>query len=287
MVVGQGLESVAVENGTDPRGTCERCVTSDDLPSNHSANYAAIATGSQDMTANTLPEQYHGPLTPSQAAEGIQHAVTNATKLYAAAQLLLEAQHWERAAVLAIQSMEEAIKPRQLRVLLLAKTDQELIKAWSAYRQLDLGHLVRLKVSFMYFGSSNVDEDMAPLFGEPSGISQWLSSLKQRGLSVDAYDTGRWSSPSRAITEPLASKLVRSAKTIVASIPSSMSSTPELTLWVKHLKPIWRCTGYELSKAVWACYREAQDCGVLASDMSNWVAIRTELDVPDEQYGLW
>lgn len=42
----------------------------------------------------------------------------------------------------------------------------------------------------------------------------------------------------------------------------------------------------ELSKAVWACYREAQDCGVLVGDMSNWVAIRTDLDVPDEKDGL-
>ena len=66
-----------------------------------------------------------------------------------------------------------------------------------------------------------------------------------------------------------------------------MSSTPELTLWVKHLKPIWSCMGYELSKVVWAYYREAQDCGVLASDMSNWVTIRTELGVPAGKDGLW
>ena len=45
--------------------------------------------------------------------------------------------------------------------------------------------------------------------------------------------------------------------------------------------------GYELSKVVWAYYREAQDCGVLASDMSNWVTIRTELGVPAGKDGLW
>ena len=56
IVVGQDLDSAAVENGTEPRGPCERCLTSDDLPYNHSANYAAIATSSQDMPANSLPE---------------------------------------------------------------------------------------------------------------------------------------------------------------------------------------------------------------------------------------
>ena len=238
------------------------------------------------MTRNPLPEYYQGPLTPAQAAEGIQIAITNAKKLYAEAKLLLEAQHWERGAVLAIQSMEEAIKPRQLRLLLLAKTDHELLEAWSAYRQLDLRHLIRLRHEFMYLGSSAVDKDMAPLFGKPSGISQWLSSLKQRGLSVDAYDTGHWSSPSSVMTEPLASKLVESAETIVSSIPSSMTSTPELTLWVQHLKPIWRCTGYELSKAIWACSQDAQERGVLASDISNWVGIRSELEEPEEKDGF-
>ncbi|MEO7861089.1 MAG: AbiV family abortive infection protein [Nitrospirales bacterium] len=239
------------------------------------------------MAETSLPEQYHGPITPAQAAEGIQHAVTNATNLYAEAQLLLTAQHWERGAVLAIQSMEEAIKPRQLRVLLLAKTRQELLEAWSAYRQLDLRHLVSLRGSFVYYGSNRIDEDMVPLFDEPSHISQWLYSLKQRGLSVDAYDNGRWSVPFSAITESVASKLVTSAKRIVFSIPSAMSSAPELTLWVKHLKPIWPCRGYELSKAIWACYREAQDCGVLASDMSTWAEIRAELAIGDESDGLW
>lgn len=187
--------------------------------------------------------------------------MTNATKLYAAAQLLLEAQHWERGGVLAIQSMEEAAKPRHLRVLLLAKTDHELREAWKTYRTYDSRELLHLRFYFRYLGSSAVDEDMAPLFGEPTYVSQWLTSLKQRGLSVDAYDTGRWSSPSSAIGERLASKLVKSAETILGGIPSTMTSVPELTLWVKHLKPIWRCTGYELSKAVWACCREAQEQG--------------------------
>lgn len=66
-----------------------------------------------------------------------------------------------------------------------------------------------------------------------------------------------------------------------------MTSVPELTLWVKHLKPIWRCTGYELSKAVWACCREAQEQGLLEGDISNWVGIRNELEEPKEKDGFW
>lgn len=143
------------------------------------------------MTRNPLPQYYHGPLTPAQAAEGIQIALTNAKKLYAEAKLLLEAQHWERGTVLAIESMEEAAKPRHLRVLLLAKTDHELREAWRSYRTYDSSELLDLRFYFRYLGSSAVDEDMAPLFGEPTYVSQWLTSLKQRGLSVDAYDTGR------------------------------------------------------------------------------------------------
>jgi hypothetical protein len=79
-------------------------------------------TGNKAWGVNPLPKYYYGPLTPAQVAEGIQSAVSNAKKLYAEAKLLLEAQYWERAAVLAIQSMEEAAKPRHLRILLLAKT---------------------------------------------------------------------------------------------------------------------------------------------------------------------
>jgi len=235
------------------------------------------------MTVNPLPEYYFGPLTPAQVAEGIQSAVTNAKKLYAEAKLLIEAQHWERAAVLAIQSIKEAAKPRHLRILLLAKTDSELREAWIAYRACDLRELLRLRSNFIRFGSQAIDDDMAPLFEEPPYVTQWLASLRQRGLSVDAYDTGWWSKPSTAIGEGVAAKLVRSAESILSSIPPTMTTAPALTLFVKHLKPNWRCTGSELSKAVWACYLEAQECGLLEGDVSNWVAIRDELEPLDEK----
>ncbi|NOU12232.1 MAG: AbiV family abortive infection protein [Nitrospira sp.] len=239
------------------------------------------------MTVNPLPEYYFGPLTPAQVAEGIQSAVSNAKKLYAEAKLLLEAQYWERAAVLAIQSMEEAAKPKHLRVLLLAKTDHELHQAWKAYRTYDARELRRLRFYFECVGSNAIDEDMAPLFDEPTYVTQWLASLRQRGMSVDAFDTGRWSTPSTAIGEGVAAKLVRSAESILSSIPPTMTTASALTLFVKHLKPIWRCTGSELSKAVWACYLEAQECGLLEGDISNWVAIRDELEPLDEKDCFW
>jgi AbiV family abortive infection protein len=235
------------------------------------------------MPTNRLLEYYNGPLTPAQVAEGIQSTITNSKKLYAEAKLLLEARCWERAAVLAIQSMEEASKPKHLRLLLLAKTDDELHKTWEAYQTYDAREIRQRRFSFVRLGSNAVDEDMAPLFGEPTHVAEWLASLRRRGMSVDAFNAGQWSTPSSTLDEGLAAKFVHSAEDILSSISLTMTTAPTLTLFVKHLKPIWVCTGSQLSNAVWACYREAQEHGFLEGDISNWVAIRDELEPLDEQ----
>ncbi len=235
------------------------------------------------MPTNRLLAYYNGPLTPAQVAEGIQSTITNSKKLYAEAKLLLEARCWERATVLAIQSMAEAYKPKHLRLLLLAKTDEELHKTWEAYRTYDAREIRQRRFSFVRLGSNAVDEDMAPLFGEPTHVAEWLASLKLRGMSVDAFNAGQWSTPPSTLNEGLAAKLVQSAEDILSSISLTMTTAPTLTLFVKHLKPIWICTGPQLSKAVWACYREAQEHGFLEGDISNWVAIRAELEPLDER----
>jgi hypothetical protein len=57
-------------------------------------------------------------------------------------------------------------------------------------------------------------------------------------MSVDAVDTGQWSTPSSTLDEGLAAKLVQSADDILSSISSTMTMVATLTLFVKHLKPI-------------------------------------------------
>lgn len=45
--------------------------------------------------------------------------------------------------------------------------------------------------------------------------------------------------------------------------PSPMTSEEELTLWVKHLRPVWKGPMSKMKKALAACYVEAEAHGVL------------------------
>jgi hypothetical protein len=212
------------------------------------------------MKFDPLPELYHGPITVAQAGECMRRAMENRKKYCAEAKALLKNQQWEKSAALSFQSLEEVAKPRCLRLVLLAQTDVEIQDAWNTYGKLSPKDVTRIRNHFLLWGGhGEIDEVMEPMFPEPCFSKQWLSS---------SFTT---------ITPRLSSTLVWLLDKLCSS-SSTMTSVSELELLVKHLKPVWRCTGYELSKAIWACYLEAQETGVLQGDLSEWSNIRNELD---------
>ncbi|WP_437412965.1 AbiV family abortive infection protein [Sinorhizobium meliloti] len=78
--------------------------------------------------------QYKGPLTPSQAAEGIALARANAARLIADAELLLESDRHASATALAILAIEELGKVQVIKIIALQSGEAELKQAWRDYR---------------------------------------------------------------------------------------------------------------------------------------------------------
>jgi AbiV family abortive infection protein len=84
---------------------------------------------------NNPLSQYQGPLSASQAAEGINIAAANAKRLAEDAKLLLDAGRYPTATSLAMLAIEESGKTSILRHMLLAASENELRECWRRYRK--------------------------------------------------------------------------------------------------------------------------------------------------------
>jgi AbiV family abortive infection protein len=205
-------------------------------------------------------EAYTGQLTPAQAAAGIEAAVVNARSLLVDAQLLFDAKRWSRVASLAILAIEEAGKIPFLRELLVLP-ESELKNAWRSYRSHTEKNVLG---GFLdHVESSPNIEDYRPLYDKENDHPRVLDAVKQLGFYSDCLGKCHWSLPAEVVNEELAKSLLLTAKTLIPDGESAMQSAPELELWVKHLRPVWRKDMALMKRALIDCYQEASDLGVL------------------------
>jgi AbiV family abortive infection protein len=209
-------------------------------------------------------DAYSGPLSPMQAAAGIQVAVENARTLLADAQSLFDAKRWPRAASLAILAIEEAGKIPLLRELLVLP-DSELKTAWRNYRSHTEKNVLGGFAEHVE-SSSNI-EDFRPLYDKDNDKPRVLDAVKQLGFYSDCLGKCHWSAPSEVVGEELAKSLLATAGAIVPSSESPMRSAAELELWVKYLRPVWRKDMATMKRALIDCYQEASDRGVLRGNL--------------------
>lgn len=218
--------------------------------------------------------QYVGALTPAQAADGIEAALKNALSLLEEAELLLKNNRWQRAAALAILAIEEAGKPSLIRGLLVAANSKDLQDKWKEYRTHTKKNLMWILPQLTVKGATHL-EDLRPIFDESRDHGRVLDAIKQIAIYSDAYGNCHWSLPEHAVEESLATSLVEIAR-IFAKADKAMTSEAELTIWVKHMRPVRKCPMNEMKRALLACYAEAESSGVLqgqvsASDMVKFV----------------
>jgi len=218
--------------------------------------------------------QYVGPLSIEQAAEGIRVARENARTLVADAELLLEHQRWPRATSLAILAIEEAGKVPAIRALLLARDANEIRDEWRAYRSHTKKNVLWILPDLAAKGARFL-EDLSPIMDPGSDHPQVLDSVKQVGFYTDAYGKCRWSLPGTDIPEDFARSFVGLARVLTTG-GEGLTTAEELALWVKHMRPVWKGPKWEMSQALAACYQEAAELGVLrgnnsASDMTKFL----------------
>lgn len=93
-------------------------------------------------------------------------------------------------------------------------------------------------------------------------------ALKQGGIYTDLLKDGTWISPKTEISEALSGQILKTAKLFAGENSIAMTTFPELELWIKHLKPVWKKELKLMKEALANCYREAEQLGVLSGDTS-------------------
>jgi AbiV family abortive infection protein len=202
-------------------------------------------------STDPLP-RYKGFLTPSQAAAGINAAVSNAHSLAEDASLLLHAGRFASAASLAVLSIEESGKVSVIRGLALCTTPECLAGEWKRFRRHQAKNYLGLLPDLVLRGARKLGDFRGLFTTETDCEREALDSVKQVGFYTDCLGSAHWSIPAEAASEQLASSLVGLAVTL--SHPHQVTER-ELELWVEHMRP-WP-TSLDVMKASLARWADA------------------------------
>lgn len=198
-----------------------------------------------------LFQQYRGPLTPEQAADGSNAARRNARRLLEDAKLLFKARSFPSAASMAILAAEEYGKLPILDDLASASKSEQIKERWGAYRSHTKKNLRLILPDLVDQGPTSVEKLLS--FAHPDSPHPGLfEQLKQLGFYTDCVDDGRWIEPTAAISEELAERLITAASRILAADKEVL--TEDIALRVDFRRRLQEATeraeaeGRELSK---------------------------------------
>jgi AbiV family abortive infection protein len=128
-------------------------------------------------------QQYSARLSPEQIAAGMNAAMRNAKRLYADAELLLQAGRFPTACSIAVLSIEEAGKVAILRRLSLARDDQKAKEIWREYRDHQAKNLMWIVRELASNGAKTIEElrvIVDPIANTPPSSTQSSSLVSIR-----------------------------------------------------------------------------------------------------------
>jgi AbiV family abortive infection protein len=200
-------------------------------------------------------EEYRGPLTPAEAAGGMNAARRNAQRLLSDAKLLLDAERYPTAASLAALSIEESGKISILRSMVIDQGAKELKEEWRRYRDHRSKNGAWILPELFMNGAKYLF-DLFPTVDRDSEHTATLNSIKQIGLYTDCYVRGYWSEPEQVVDADLARSLVKIAELLICN--RKPVTVREMELWAEFLGPSWRTPDMPHALVKWATamYRE-------------------------------
>lgn len=213
------------------------------------------------MAAKIL-KQYKGGLTCKQIADGMNAANKNALRLVEDAEILLKAERYATAASLAVLSIEEAYKKTILRLLALAKTDDELQRYWKEYRTHTKKNVLWLMPQLVAKGARQLD-DLRSLFEPESEHPYILEKVKQIGFYTDCFGRAHWSEPAIVIDKDLAEMLVKTARVFVSKRDTTEK---EIELWIKHLGEAIKADLATQKRALLHWFGEMKELGLMPKE---------------------
>lgn len=211
-----------------------------------------------------LNEEYKGPVTTKQVAEGILIAIKNAKSLLEDARLLLTNRRFPRTVSLSILAMEEIGKVEKLKSLLL--DDQKVATSWKSFRNHREKNFVW---QFPILKMMKIADEpvLRELLSSKSESSEYIDHLKQVGFYSAAVrgigkNSIKWLDPDVFIDEPSARFYFQLAEIIVSD---------DAILWTEGALDIYK-KYYEVGRKikVWNVheefYKELQSEGFITED---------------------
>ena len=232
------------------------------------------------------PLSYTGPLTPRQAAGGINRAIANARLLTADAELLLAHGRWPTAASLAVLALEEVGKLSVLRAVAMAATREDIATAWRPYTQ----HVskVGMPIGINPDGVPLIDMDAMHEAIAGHQENAWkLVHLREAGFYTDCRprpDVGgpQWQTPAGTVGEYVARLVVSFATDTMRSRPDV--TVREIELAVEHLAPT---IGKSEAVQSWQDYMAAMETEGLLNEPREVIEQRFFAMIFGRDWGTW
>lgn len=191
-------------------------------------------------------KQWKNTLTPTQIAEGMNAARSNALRLVEDAEILFKSERYPSATSLAILSIEESGKIAILREIAMAKDGKELKEAWKSYRSHISKNVCWVANDFVAEGARKL-EDFVGLFSAEADHPEVLDQLKQVAFYTDCLGKVNWSVPEDVIDEKTAYSILKIAK---QSARGKHHTPREIELWIYHFKPVCKANAEGMKSAL-------------------------------------
>jgi AbiV family abortive infection protein len=207
-------------------------------------------------------DQYNGPLSSSDIAEGMNAATQNAKRLAKDARLLFENGSYASAASLAILSIEESGKSPILRGLALARNEKELKEYWRDYRSHTKKNILWPLLDKFIEGARRA-HDFGSLFSAQADHPQILDKIKQISIYTDCFRKGHWSIPEQVVDKEFVQGLLLAADSLAHD---RNITAEEIDLWIQYLKPSWGVSHADSEKALFEWDKEIRRRGLAKDD---------------------
>jgi len=204
-------------------------------------------------------QQYSGPMSSAEIAEGMNAAKRNAERLAKDARLLFENERYTSATSLAILSIEESGKSQILRELALARNEKELRECWRDYRSHTKKNVLWPLIETFIKGTRRA-QDFRHLLEPGADHPYVLDKVKQVSIYTDCFKKGRWSIPEQIITKELAHDLLLIAEVFTHGREITRE---EIELWIQYLQPYWKTSTEASQRALFEWDREIRRRGLL------------------------
>jgi AbiV family abortive infection protein len=167
------------------------------------------------------PDLFTGALSPADAIAGVRLLQANAMRLVEDAKILLQAERYPSAAMVAVMALDEMSRIFHPLTIAAISGPGRLAEGWKAFRSN------RRDFPWSAFHREGDRHDMRPM--TDAELGQMLSLIRRLGRETDCVGPGRWIDPEGLISRDLAAAVVGTAELFCRNRTGARS----MELWIE------------------------------------------------------